>query len=384
MSPQNPSIASAEAPAHEAHDLSTRPRSSPRGVSVLRSPRPRIASIGTANPRWRYTQARICELLRTPEGVGRRFFETSGIDGRHLYLQPDEHDAIPDESQEQLLIRHRRGCLELGKEAVGQCLAPHGLLPRDVDFLCCVSSTGLMMPGLTAMYIRHLGFRPDCQRIDIVGMGCNAALNGLNATAGWSVANPGGVALMVCCEINSAIHVRDGRVVTSLVNSLFGDGCGAMLVSTGDTFDSGPEVLGFASHIVNDAWKAISFNWSSSHHKFELFLDREIPRVLGEHSPKPISALLDAMSLCRFDVAHWLVHAGGKKVISAVGDANGLPPEALRHSTEVLRRFGNLGSPTVIFSYDSLMREGRVAAGDYGLMVTMGPGSTIEAALLRW
>jgi predicted naringenin-chalcone synthase len=216
-------------------------------------------------------------------------------------------------------------------------------------------------------------------------MGCNAALNGLNTAASWAAANPDRFAMVVCCEINSAVYVRDDRVVTALVNSLFGDGCGAaLLMAPRDESAYGPALLAFSSHLVPDAWRAISYHWSSEQHKFELYLDKEIPTVLGAHSPTPISALLDAFGLCRCQVSHWLVHAGGRKVISAIGDANGLTPHDLRHATDVLGQFGNLGSPTVLFSYEALLKEERISPGDYGVMVTMGPGATIETALLQW
>jgi 3,5-dihydroxyphenylacetyl-CoA synthase len=355
-----------------------------RLVTVLPSPRPRIASVGTASPQWRYSQQTIADLLAVPDGIGRRFFQTSGIEGRNLCLEPTADDRMPDEDQADLLTRHRRAALELGRVAIDRCLTPQGLNAVDIDFLCCVTSTGFTMPGLTAMYVRHLGFRHDCQRIDIVAMGCNAALNGLNVTTSWSAANPGRHALLVCCEINSAIHVRDDRVVTSLVNSLFGDGFGALLLSTDGAGLVGPEVLGFSSHIVPSAWRAISYHWSREHGKFELHLDKDIPHVLGEHSPAPISALLSAFTLCRCDVSHWLVHAGGKKVISAVREANGLTPHDMRHASDILAQAGNLGSATVIFSYEALMHEAAVAPGDYGVLVTMGPGATIESALLQW
>jgi predicted naringenin-chalcone synthase len=209
-------------------------------------------------------------------------------------------------------------------------------------------------------------------------------LNGFNAAAGWAVANAGRYALVVCCEINSAIHVRDDRIVTSLVNSLFGDGCGTVLLRSGVEDDPGPELFGFSSHVVADAWRAISYHWSAAHNKFELYLDRDIPTLLGIHSPTPIGALLDAFGLTRADVTHWLVHAGGRKVIRAVADANGLTEYHMRHSTEVLKRAGNLGSSTIVFSYQELLNEGIVQPGDYAVMVTMGPGATIETGLVRW
>jgi polyketide synthase Type III len=357
---------------------------SQRFVSVLPSPRPRIVSVGTAQPCQHYSQDALADLLEVPDGLGRRLFKNAGIEGRFLYLEPTADGNIPDEDEGDLLARHRRGCIEVGRAAIERCLAPVALEPSDVDFLCCVTSTGFMLPGVSAMYVKHLGFRADCQRIDIVGMGCNAALNGFNAAACWASANAGRNALVVCCEINSAIHVRDQRTVTSLVNSLFGDGGGAVLFNCETPVARTPEILGFSSHIIPDAWRAISYHWSRDHNKFELFLDKAIPAVLGEHSPHPIQALLDEFGICRCDISHWLVHAGGVKVITAIRDANGLEPHDLRHATDVLRRTGNLGSATVIFSYEDLLREEVVDPGDYGLLVTMGPGATVETALVRW
>jgi predicted naringenin-chalcone synthase len=343
-----------------------------------------MVSVGTARPPARFLQDQIATLLNVPDGLGRRFFTGGGIDARHLFMTATIDGALPEESQEELLQRHRRGSLELGREALESCLRSAGKRNADIDFLCCVSSTGFMLPGLSAMYLRHLGFRPDCHRNDIVGMGCNAALNALNTAASWAATHAGHPAVVVCCEVNSAIHVRDDRIVTSLVNSLFGDGCGALFVSTDDDVTAGPEILGFSSYVVADAWRAISYHWSPAHHKFELYLDKKIPNVLGAYSPTPISALLERFSLHRRDIKHWLIHAGGKKVIEAVADANGLTEYDVRHATNVLRCVGNLGSATVLFSYEELLKEGTAARGDYGVMVTMGPGATIETALLRW
>jgi alkylresorcinol/alkylpyrone synthase/polyketide synthase Type III len=50
----------------------------------------------------------------------------------------------------------------------------------------------------------------------------------------------------------------------------------------------------------------------------------------------------------------------------------------------VLRDYGNVSSGSFLFSYERLLDEGVVADDDYGVMMTMGPGSTIEMALVRW
>ena len=48
------------------------------------------------------------------------------------------------------------------------------------------------------------------------------------------------------------------------------------------------------------------------------------------------------------------------------------------------RASGRRGSGAFLFAYQRLMDEGKVRRGDVGVMMTMGPGSTIETALLKW
>jgi predicted naringenin-chalcone synthase len=354
------------------------------------TPRARILGVGTANPPDSYTQQDILDLYRVANPMVRNLFKASHIQTRNLVLPARDAEGRPTETQEELLAKHRHWSLKIGAEAIERALEPLGITAADVDFLCCISSTGFMLPGLTAMYIKHLGFRTDCHRTDIVGMGCNAGLNGLNPTASWAAANPGRIALMVCCEINSALYIYDDSVSTGVVNSLFGDGCAAVVLRAdldeGEATDGPlrPKVLDFHSHIIPDAWDAMIYHWKQDHGKFSFHLDRDVPYVLGTHAEIPVSALLARNGLKRRQIAHWLIHSGGKKVIDAIKYTVGITEHDVRHTVGVLRDHGNLGSGSFLFSYKRLMEEGTVRAGDHGIMMTMGPGSTIETALLRW
>ena len=351
------------------------------------APRARILSIGTANPPNYYTQDEILERFRVANPMVRSIFQASHIHGRYLFLPEAGEDGIPRESQAELLAKHRRGALELGEQAIARCLEPEGLTTADIDYLCCISSTGFMLPAMTAMYIRHLGFRVNCQRTDVVGMGCHAGLNGLNPVAAWAMANPGKNALMVCCEVNSALYIYDDTVGTGVVNSLFGDGCAAILVRADDLRDErrlAPRILGFYSHIIPETWRAMSYHWSEKHGKFYFNLDRDVPYVLGTHAETPVRGLLDTFGLKRRHVQHWIIHSGGKKVIDAIKYTVGITEHDVRHTASILRDYGNLGSGSFLFSLRRLEAEGTIRRGDYGVMMTMGPGSTIETALIRW
>jgi len=50
----------------------------------------------------------------------------------------------------------------------------------------------------------------------------------------------------------------------------------------------------------------------------------------------------------------------------------------------VLKNFGNLSSGSILFSYKELCREGVIHEGDLGVTIAMGPGTSIETALLIW
>jgi polyketide synthase Type III len=348
--------------------------------------RPRILSVGTANPPDRYRQEDLLERYRVEDPRLRSLFTSSHIKTRHLYLAPAGPDGAPVETQGELLAKHLRGAMEIGPQAVERCLEGTGLTVKDIDYLCCITTTGFLAPGLSAHLIKQMGFRVDCSRVDIVGMGCNAGLNGLNPVASWAMANPGKNALMVSMEVCSASYVFDYTMRTAIVNSLFGDGAAAILVraSEKDERAFAPKILGFNSHIIPEAVGAMRYDWDDAQGKFSFYLDRDIPYVVGANAERPLTRLLDTHGLKRRHIAHWLVHSGGKKVVDAIKYNIGITEHDVRHTHSVLRDFGNLSSGSFLFSFQRLLEEGKVKRGDYGVMMTMGPGSTIETALIRW
>ena len=199
-------------------------------------------------------------------------------------------------------------------------------------------------------------------------MGCNAGLNALGVTAGWSAAHPGQLAVLLCAEACSAAYVFDSTMRTAVVNSLFGDGAAAVALiarrtTSGCPSAAGPRILSFASHIITDAIDAMRYDWDGAQGKFSFFLDPDIPYVVGAHAELVIDRLLSGTGLRRSDISHWLVHSGGKKVIDAVRVNLGLTRHDVRHTTGVLRDYGNLSSGSFLFSYERLLREGVAQAG---------------------
>jgi len=353
---------------------------------------PRITGVGTAVSAESYSQEELLQTFRITDPKVRSIFLNSAIQRRHLSLPACGDDGTRVlETQGDLLGKHKALAVDMGARAIDACLKDTGATLSDIRHLCCVTSTGFLTPGLTALLIREMGIPPSCGRVDIVGMGCNAGLNALGVTAAWSAAHPGELAILLCSEACSAAYVFDSTLRTAVVNSLFGDGAAAIaLVSGGLPDDSlsavakGPRLISFASHIITDALDAMRYDWDGAQGKFSFFLDPGIPYVVGAHAELVVDRLLSGTGLRRSDIGHWLVHSGGKKVIDAVRINLGLTRHDVRHTIGVLQDYGNLSSGSFLFSYQRLVREGVVRAGDYAVLMTMGPGSTIETALIQW
>ncbi|AGM07913.1 3,5-dihydroxyphenylacetyl-CoA synthase DpgA [Amycolatopsis keratiniphila] len=346
----------------------------------------RLVGVGTATPSASYTQDEVLALNDIQDPRVRSVFANSAIDRRHLSLNVDaETGRVRSETQGELLAKHRAVGLDLGGAALADCLRGLDAGLADIAHISCVTSTGLLTPGLSARISAEFGLRWDISRLDVVGMGCNAGLNALNTVTAWASANPGELAVLLCVEVCSAAYVVDGTMRTAVVNSLFGDGAAAVAVTTDPAAESrGPEVLGFASCLITEAIEAMRFDWDDDHGKFSFYLDREVPYVVGAHAEKVVAALLDEAGLQRSQIAHWVVHSGGKKVVDSVRVNLGLTRHDVRHTIGVLRDNGNLSSGSFLFSYQRLLDECVVCPDEYGVLMTMGPGSTIETALVRW
>lgn len=360
---------------------------------------PRILGVGTAVPPASYTQRELLDLFAIADPKIRSVFLNSAIDRRSLVLPPqDESRGRAVEAQGDLLDKHKLWAVGLGASALTQCLERVGAGLSDVAHLCCVTSTGFLTPGLSALLIRDLGMDRHTARADIVGMGCNAGLNALGMVSGWAAAHPGQLAVMICAEACSAAYTMDATMRTAVVNSLFGDGAAAAAVLSDPAGPEdapgpgtsafagvgGPRILKTASIIVTDAVDAMRYEWDRGQDRFSFFLDPEVPYVVGAHAEIVVGRLLSGTGLRRSAISHWLVHSGGKKVIDAVAVNLGLTRHQLRHTTGVLRDQGNVSSGSFLFSYDRLLQEGVVRPGDHGVLMTMGPGSTIETALIQW
>jgi 3,5-dihydroxyphenylacetyl-CoA synthase len=357
-----------------------------------------ITSVGSAFPETAYSQEEIQALLGLENRIVKKLLRASHIQKRHLYLPATDTGTgrLVPESAADLHAKFRTGALDIGSRAIRSALDAVSLSPADVDYMLCVTSSGFMVPGLSSLFSRELGFDRRLLRADVVGMGCNAGLNGLNPLVQWVRNHPGQVALLVCCEINSAMYILDETPGTGIVNSLFGDGAAAAVLTTYAGIGTGPALSGpvlsgpvpcvidFESFCIPEQWAAMRFDWNDDAGKWSFYLDRDIPYVIGFNVREPLERLLRRNGLDFSAIKHWVLHTGGGAVIDSVKLSLGLEEHDVRHTRSVLRDYGNISSGSFLVSLERLLAEGCVSAGDRGVMVTMGPGAQIEAALLQF
>ena len=338
---------------------------------------PRIVSIGTAVPARRFTQEELADLFGYRDGLRRRFFFNSNIEGRHVYM-PETMDLRP-ETVDEMSARFAEGSVRLGIQAVEACLEPAGLEPGDVDFLATTTCTGRLVPSLDAHLIGALGLRPDVQRVHVGDTGCASAMVVLQQAWNYLRAFPERRALAVSVELCSATYYLDEEAETAVANAIFADGAAAVLLTTKG---EGPEILGHRTLIRAEYLDRMGFTFPGG--RYRIRLAPEVRRIAPAMMEELTGTLLKDFGLTQDDVRFWVLHSAGRRVIENAQVLLGLSDADVAYSRDVLRRYGNLSSATVLFVLDAVRRSGRPRPGDIGVMMALGPGFAAEGALLRF
>ena len=113
-------------------------------------------------------------------------------------------------------------------------------------------------------------------------------------------------------------------------------------------------------------------------------LSKDVRRIGAGMMKEMADVLMASHGLKKDDIAHFVLHSAGRRVIEQVGKLMALEERQLTHSRHVLQKYGNMSSATVVFVLNELMRANEAVPGDWGLMIALGPGFAAEGALLRW
>jgi len=352
-----------------------------------------IVAIGTALPPRRVLQsdALAWGLEHVPmkpdtRELYRRVLGDDGIAARHLAV--DDLAEILETDHDVILARFERWAAMLSTASLTRALDAAGLEAGAVDYLAATTCTGYLCPGLTSYITERAGLRPDVRRVDLVGMGCGAALPALEQACHFLAAHPDGTAAVVSTEICSAAILLGDAPDLVVSNAIFGDGSAAAVLRRADRAPRpsgaapGPRFLGFRSLTLPEWREALRFRTDHGH--LRNVLSRDVPVRAGEACRRLVRDLLVEHGLGSEAVAHWVMHAGGRLILDAVERAMDLPATALEAARAVLRDVGNLSSPTVLFVLDEEHRRRPPRTGELGVVSAFGAGFAAHAALIEY
>jgi alkylresorcinol/alkylpyrone synthase len=342
----------------------------------------RLSGIATAVPRHVVTQAAARDFARS--FFSRDFaeldrlleaFDNTGIERRHL-ARPVEWYGEPHDFPEKNAV-YRETALELAVEAAGRAIEAAGVSREHIAAVLFVSTTGVATPSLDSHLIQRLGLPLTTARLPVWGLGCAGGAAGLARAADLST-GLGRPVLLVAVEICSATFVHGDRSKSNLIaTALFGDGAAAVVVTPGG---SGPEVIGSHSQLIEDSEDVMG--WTLSAEGLQVVFSRSIPHIVRGLAGRVAQAAAERVGGSAADLVHFVFHPGGAKVLAAYAETFGLEPEALRHAASVLRDYGNMSSPSVLFVLERFL-QAEPPSGRPALLMALGPGFSAESVVLR-
>jgi predicted naringenin-chalcone synthase len=319
---------------------------------------------------------------RRRASVFKRMAVLSGIEHRYSVLAPDgvgANDAInahefyrrgafPDTSA-------RMRVFEQYSPALAQTAVERLELGADRDRIthllitCC---TGFSAPGLDFEVVQRCGLPSSVERTMIGFMGCYAAINALKLARHIVRSEPNARVLVLNLEL-CTLHLQETSEIEQVLSFLlFGDGCAAALVTAEP---QGIALDRFRAVVVPDTENMIT--WNIRDFGFDMVLSGQVPGTIHDALQNSVGDILNGADVRAIDL--WAVHPGGRTVLDAVERAFQLGPEALASSRDVLRRYGNMSSGTVMFVLQDILRS--AARGAKGCAMAFGPGLTAETML---
>jgi alkylresorcinol/alkylpyrone synthase len=359
----------------------------------------RILAVRSAFPAYRYPQGeftRVVAAIADAAGVLRpgqralirRLHANAEVTTRHSVLPISDYTDGAEAAAALAGNPYIDEATALGERALRAALASAGLQPAMLDLLIVTSVTGVAVPSLDARLIPRLGLRPDIKRLPVFGLGCVAGAAGLARLHDYLLAWPGHAAALLSVELCTLTWPTAAVTTADLVASaLFGDGAAAV-VAVGPERQHAPavarlpQVVATRSEVYPDSTDALG--WRLDAGGFRIVLTADLADVVERRLNGSVAAFLGEHGLTVDDIASWICHPGGPKVLDAAQRALKLPDTALVASRRSLAEAGNMSSVSVLHILELTAGSDPPAPGSFGLMIGLGPGVSAELLLLRW
>lgn len=360
----------------------------------------RIISTGTAVPEFSTSQENILGYMcgayndKTVSRKLRVLFQSSGIDSRHSVV-PDFGNrregnlffgnGKPDVEKRMNLYRENASVLAVA--AINDLFRK---LDTDIQsfgitHLITVTCTGIYSPGLETELMEKLELPNDIFHTSVNFMGCNAAFPAQKIADSFARSDNNARVLVVCLEL-CTIHFQPKNDNDNLLsNTIFSDGAAALLMVSDKLARQqklkGLEVKGFYSGILGEGKSLMG--WNIKPLNFEMVLSAGIPAFIGQKISQFISETSRNLNVSPDIIDKWAVHPGGRKILDQVKVQLGLNNGEMNYSYQILREYGNMSSPTILFILN-LIQEQELKHGEKIMAIGFGPGISVDTALYHY
>ncbi len=348
-----------------------------------------LQGIGTATPDTRYEQSQCWDALqqsaqfnelttRSRAILKKVLLGKNGIATRHLALAPlSQVFEINPDALHRRFLEHAPA---LATQAAERALADAKISAVEIDAVLISTCTGYLCPGLTSYVGEKLGLRADVFALDLVGQGCGAALPNLRTAHDLILADKDKKVLSICVEVCSAAFYLDNDPGVLISACLFGDGAGAVVLSSEPAMGR-RNVKWKQFQSITSAAERDLLRFEQKNGMLRNILSPQVPPLAARFAKTVFDELLAKTSMNPSQISTWILHAGGREVLLALQDKLSLSSTDICWSANILREFGNLSSPFVLFVLEKALREN--APGGHWWLASFGAGFSSHGALLE-
>jgi predicted naringenin-chalcone synthase len=324
---------------------------------------------------------RKIKVLAARSGISTRYsvLKDYGVPMSEFEFFPKNKDLLPTPSLSQRMEIYKKEALKLSLKSINN-LPDFESEKSSITHLITVTCTGLFAPGLDIELIQMLDLQANTHRSSINFMGCNAAIIALKQANDICKNTPNAKVLLVCTELCTLHFQSDFSDDYLLSNLLFADGSAAVIIGNKPSEkvgDFNAKITRFDSYCIPDSHNEMA--WQLSETGFIMKLSSYVADLIKNN----IHKMLNSIDLNPNNVQHWAVHPGGKKIVENFGMALKLEENQLQASYEILKNYGNMSSPTVLFVLKKILEKTSLTSkGETIFAAAFGPGLTVETMQL--
>ena len=360
-----------------------------------------LEAIATANPPYKLTQSEAADFMLKTESLSTSIktrissiYANSGIDYRYscisdyggdlqsFELYPHNWRLTPTPTTFSRNQKYEAYAPKIAEIAAQQAIAQANLTPKQITHLIVVSCTGFSAPGIDIHLIKNLGLAKTIARTMIGFMGCYAAFNGLSAAHAICQSDRQAKVLLVCVELCSLHFQVADTLENTIINAIFSDGAAAAILTSSSSIEAKGKLAytDGASLLIENTEEMM--NWTIGDTGFLMGLSSKVPDVVVGSLPNYLENFLNKHHLLQKDLDFWAIHPGGRKIIEKIQSVCELRDRMVADSYDILRRYGNMSSPTILFILKQIL-ENKSAQINNGIALAFGPGLSIEGCLFQ-